>query len=1138
MKTTPSSLNAVLASCLCLASVFPATAVVFISNTLIETNNLTYEGQDVVVNGCTLTINGAHSFNSVTVTNCGGITQSPCVYNSVTNRVDLTVAGDMFVDYCSRVDVTGKGYGTGTGPGAGGYNYNGYSTGGGYGGRGGLSGGLPYGSMTEPVYSGSGGGAAAGNAAGGGAVRLFVTGRLLLDGSVLANGLYSTVTDQQNGAGAGGSVYLQVGTLSGAGAIQANGGTSIMPSGGSGGGGRIAIYYATFTHNGQIQARGGGGSLPGGVGTIYLKGDSQAPQLVLANGGFSAGPQTTVAGAAQALSVAVHSGANVQFTDLSLVSSGFAVTNSAVTCLGGVEIGGDLSVSGAGAVLAMNWTNSIQRNVAVLSGATLTHSSGATNGVLLNVLGDMTVDSTSRVDVTGKGYGTGTGPGAGGYNYNGYSTGGGYGGRGGLSGGLPYGSMTEPAYSGSGGGANSGSAPGGGAVRLFVTGQLLLDGPVLANGVASASTDYQNGGGAGGSVYLRVGTLSGTNAIRANGGSSIMPSGGSGGGGRIAIYQHCSLFTGSLQAAGGAGSYPGGTGTVYVVWVNAPPTLPSQPDVTLNELESLTVANVASDIDCPPNEMTYKLEGAPEGASISADGIITWAPSEMQGPGTYTIKTIVTDYNPLALINQRLSATNSFTVTVNEMNVAPVLNLPGPVSLNEMTPLSVPPATATDVDLPANTHVFALVEGPPGLTMAEDTGAITWLPGEAVGPGVYTVTAKVTDYNPWAVNEQHLSTTNSFTITVNEVNRPPTITVPENQVMVEETPLVISASASDPDIPLNGLTFSLLSSPVGMTIDPASGAIAWTPTEAQGSNVFTVTVVVTDDSPFAVNERNFSATNSFTVTVNESNRPPVLIFEQTNRVISELTLLVVTNTATDADLPANGLTYTLIDPPEGATIDTNGVITWTPTEAQGPGTNVITTVVTDYSPDAVNGTRLSATNSFSVAVQESNAPPVLTAVPDQFIHAGGTLVVTNRATDPDSPTQTLVFSFESALPGATIDPASGLFSWTSSVAQAGSSNSVSVKASDNGTPSLSDSKTFMVSVVAPLEISSVSLTNGMVRIVWNSIPGSVYRVEYGTNLTSTVWTGLAPDVAATGGTCEATDVVSGEQKSYRVRWVK
>src|SRR5213078_4751471 len=54
-----------------------------------------------------------------------------------------------------------------------------------------------------------------------------------------------------------------------------------------------------------------------------------------------------------------------------------------------------------------------------------------------------------------------------------------------------------------------------------------------------------------------------------------------------------------------------------------------------------------------------------------------------------------------------------------------------------------------------------------------------------------------------------------------------------------------------------------------------------------------------------------------------------------------------TNTAADEDLPANVLTYQLVSPPTGASIDSSGVITWTPSEAQGPSTNTFTTVVTD-----------------------------------------------------------------------------------------------------------------------------------------------------------------------------------------------
>ena len=49
-------------------------------------------------------------------------------------------------------------------------------------------------------------------------------------------------------------------------------------------------------------------------------------------------------------------------------------------------------------------------------------------------------------------------------------------------------------------------------------------------------------------------------------------------------------------------------------------------------------------------------------------------------------------------------------------------------------------------------------------------------------------------------------------------------------------------------------------------------------------------------------------------------------------------------------------------------IDTNGVITWTPTLAQAGTTNVFTTIVTNYDVYAPVNQSLSATDSFTVIV--------------------------------------------------------------------------------------------------------------------------------------------------------------------------
>ena len=98
----------------------------------------------------------------------------------------------------------------------------------------------------------------------------------------------------------------------------------------------------------------------------------------------------------------------------------------------------------------------------------------------------------------------------------------------------------------------------------------------------------------------------------------------------------------------------------------------------------------------------------------------------------------------------------------------------------------------------------------------------------------------------------------------------------------------------------------------------------------------------------------------------QSNTPPVLPV-QTNVVINPLNPLVVTNTATDAAVPAPTLTYMLTSTVTGTNVPVinpnTGVITWTPDVAQAGTSNVFTTVVTD------NGVPpLSATNSFAVIV--------------------------------------------------------------------------------------------------------------------------------------------------------------------------
>ena len=238
----------------------------------------------------------------------------------------------------------------------------------------------------------------------------------------------------------------------------------------------------------------------------------------------------------------------------------------------------NLNIRIDGGTVTINGAHSFH-NVELVSGAVLTHSdTTTTEQFALNISAwTITIDSTSSVDVTGKGYlgggKTGLGetahtvgftPGAGSGN------GGSYGGSGGHFSGSAtspnpvYGDLTNPMDLGSGGGAWSGNGGDGGGLILINSINIAMDGTMRANGEVSSGT--ASGDGSGGGVNISTRTISGTGSISADGGGNGSHTGG--GGGRIAI-RYLDLYTFTLDgvtARGGAGHYGNGAdGTIFLL---------------------------------------------------------------------------------------------------------------------------------------------------------------------------------------------------------------------------------------------------------------------------------------------------------------------------------------------------------------------------------------------------------------------------------------------------------------------------------------------------------------------------------------------------------------------------------------------
>ncbi|MBL9173130.1 MAG: putative Ig domain-containing protein, partial [Verrucomicrobiales bacterium] len=393
--------------------------------------------------------------------------------------------------------------------------------------------------------------------------------------------------------------------------------------------------------------------------------------------------------------------------------------------------------------------------------------------------------------------------------------------------------------------------------------------------------------------------------------------------------------------------------TLTVEEVDQPPVPITPSNKTVTELTTLSFNLTATDADLPAQPLTFALINGPTGMAVSPAGQVTWTPTEVQGPGMYTVSVTVSDGD-----TPTLSASTTFVVTVLEANTAPVLVRPADSTVVELRPFMTP-LVATDSDLPTQLLTYSLVSGPTGLTVTT-SGAVNWTPTEEQGPGVYSVTVKVSDNAPVP-----LSATQTFTLNVVDVNSLPVLVDIPDQTINELSTFSMTLSAVDSDNPPQVLTYALVSGPAGMSVTPA-GALSWTPTEAQGPGTYSVTVSVTDNPSPPLTE-----SMSFNITVNEVNSAPVLA-KPADRTLNESTSLSVTLSATDADVPAQTLTYGLASGPTGLTVGAAGAVSWTPSEAQGPGTYTVSVKVTDGGSPP-----MSTTNSFVVTVNEVNTAPVL-----------------------------------------------------------------------------------------------------------------------------------------------------------------
>ncbi|MCA9192049.1 MAG: putative Ig domain-containing protein [Planctomycetales bacterium] len=392
---------------------------------------------------------------------------------------------------------------------------------------------------------------------------------------------------------------------------------------------------------------------------------------------------------------------------------------------------------------------------------------------------------------------------------------------------------------------------------------------------------------------------------------------------------------------------------------NALPQITSSPILTTVVGRHYEYELQGEDLDRDP--LFWSLVTAPRGMSIhELLGTICWMPEADQvGPAEVMVR--VDD-------GQGGFSTQSFTIDVRAVNLPPAI-VSSPVTEGAANRLYLYQVQAVDPD--GDTLSYSLSTRPTGMTIDPLSGEISWIPTSGQ-IGNSDVVVNISDGQGGLATQQY-----RILISSAPANQPPTITTTPTVLASADMVYRYAAVAIDPEG--DALTFALLTPPAGMTIDPTTGVLLWTPTVSQvGNHAIRLTATDTVGN---------IAGQSFTLSVQSANHPPVIRSSPLQLTTPE------SNYRYDvwaSDPDGNQLRYRLTSAPEGMSIDSLGRIAWRATTDLGSH---------PISVEVMDSFGASAIQSFELLVEADTELPSLYIDFESPAERGTSVVIFVSATD-------------------------------------------------------------------------------------------------------------------------------------------
>ena len=463
------------------------------------------------------------------------------------------------------------------------------------------------------------------------------------------------------------------------------------------------------------------------------------------------------------------------------------------------------------------------------------------------------------------------------------------------------------------------------------------------------------------------------------------------------------------------------------------PIFTSSATVNVAENVSAVVTVVATDADSPSQTVTYSLTGGTDQAkfSITSGGVLTFqAAPDFELPtddGTNNVYNVQVTAND----NNGLTTVQDIAVTVTAVNDnSPVFTSAATANVAENT-TAVLTVIATDADMPVQGVTYSLSGGTDQAKFSITSGGVLTF---QAAPDFETPTDNGTDnvYNVQvtANDNNGLTTVQDIAVSVTPVNdNSPVFTSSATANVAENTTAVLTVIATDADMPVQGVTYSLSGGTDQAKFSITSGGVLTfqaapdfeLPTDDGTDNVYNVQVTANDNN-------GLTTVQNITVTVTAVNDNSPIFTSAATANVAENTTAVLTVIATDADMPVQGVTYSLSGGTDQAkfSITSGGVLTFQAAPDFETATDDGTDNVYNVQVTANDNNGRTTVQDIAVTVTPVNDnSPIFTSSATANVAENTTAVLTVIATDADMPVQGVTYSLSGGTDQAKFSITSG-----------------------------------------------------------------------------------------------------------------